>query len=334
MLKICEYCGKEFEAVNSNSKFCSRECNHKNMTTKIECICDTCGAKVMRKPSDLQGKKNIFCSKECYKEYAYEIIICKKCGKEFKARKSLHKKYCSNNCKNACFGKNQKTNRENIICKYCGKEFESQISSERIYCSENCFRNAQKTGIIKIRPDAKNRIQGKNHFYDSIKDWDQNIELLEEYITMNTKIKCRCKKHNKEFLMAPIKMMSGQTGCISCIAIKSKGEEKIKSYLDSIKCEYNPQYSFEDCKNINCLPFDFYIPKLNIAIEYDGEHHYRPWKHSKNQTDEDAMREFQDIKKRDSIKTTYCKDNDIKLIRIPYFDYDNIETILSTELVS
>ena len=46
------------------------------------------------------------------------------------------------------------------------------------------------------------------------------------------------------------------------------------------------------------------------------------------------MREFQDIKKRDSIKTTYCKDNDIKLIRIPYFDYDNIETILSTELVS
>jgi len=53
MLKICEYCGREFEAINSKSKFCSRECNHKNMTIKIECICDTCGAKVMRKPSDL-----------------------------------------------------------------------------------------------------------------------------------------------------------------------------------------------------------------------------------------------------------------------------------------
>ena len=31
----------------------------------------------------------------------------------------------------------------------------------------------------------------------------------------------------------------------------------------------------------------------------------------------------------DTIKTQYCKNNNIRLIRIPYWDFDNIENILS-----
>ena len=31
---------------------------------------------------------------------------------------------------------------------------------------------------------------------------------------------------------------------------------------------------------------------------------------------------------RDRIKNKYCKDNNIKLIRIPYFEFDNIDEIL------
>ena len=34
----------------------------------------------------------------------------------------------------------------------------------------------------------------------------------------------------------------------------------------------------------------------------------------------------------DNIKSQYCKDNNIKLIRIPYWEYDNINEILDKEL--
>ena len=45
-----------------------------------------------------------------------------------------------------------------------------------------------------------------------------------------------------------------------------------------------------------------------------------------------ALEKFNLIKKHDNIKTQYCKDNNIKLIRIPYWDYKNIEKILVEEL--
>ena len=39
-------------------------------------------------------------------------------------------------------------------------------------------------------------------------------------------------------------------------------------------------------------------------------------------------------KVKDTIKTIYCKENNIKLIRIPYWDFDNIEEILCKELLN
>ena len=38
---------------------------------------------------------------------------------------------------------------------------------------------------------------------------------------------------------------------------------------------------------------------------------------------------FKSQQYRDKIKTEYCKNNNIKLIRIPYTDFDNIEKILN-----
>ena len=52
----------------------------------------------------------------------------------------------------------------------------------------------------------------------------------------------------------------------------------------------------------------------------------------KNDTYERAFNRFVEGKIRDTIKTIYCKENNIKLIRIPYTEYDNIEKILEKEL--
>src|SRR5699024_11548816 len=72
------------------------------------------------------------------------------------------------------------------------------------------------------------------------------------------------------------------------------------------------EYRFDDCRNILPLPFDFYIPKYNLCIEYHGEQHYKDsgWFNS--------TEEFNDLQKRDRIKKQYCIDNDIDFLEIPY----------------
>ena len=34
-----------------------------------------------------------------------------------------------------------------------------------------------------------------------------------------------------------------------------------------------------------------------------------------------------------SLKNEYCKNNDIELLRIPYYEFDNIENILENRLI-
>ena len=74
------------------------------------------------------------------------------------------------------------------------------------------------------------------------------------------------------------------------------------------------------------LPFDFYLPKYNICIEYDGQQHY------KIDCFNNTLLDLMNLRYRDDIKTNYCQQNNIKLIRIPYWDFDNIESILIKEL--
>ena len=112
---------------------------------------------------------------------------------------------------------------------------------------------------------------------------------------------------------------------------RSKGEEKISEILKEFNVKYIAQYTYLDCKDKRTLPFDFYIPSLNICIEYDGEQHYKPVKF-KNQSEEEIENNYKITVKHDNIKTLYCLDHNIKLIRIPYWDFKNIENILKQEL--
>ena len=77
--------------------------------------------------------------------------------------------------------------------------------------------------------------------------------------------------------------------------------------------------------------FDFYLPQYNLFIEYDGEQHYRPVRFYK-QSDEEMEQTFQETQKRDKIKNRYCEQNQINLLRIPYWEKENIETIINNHL--
>lgn len=87
---------------------------------------------------------------------------------------------------------------------------------------------------------------------------------------------------------------------------------------------YEHQFKFKECRSINPLPFDFYLPKHSLCIEYDGEQHFKPIDIFGGQ------KAFEELKMRNNIKTKYCEDNDIKLLRIKYSD--NIKIKLKENL--
>lgn len=112
----------------------------------------------------------------------------------------------------------------------------------------------------------------------------------------------------------------------SCGCIKSSGEKEIKCFLQKQGIIYYTEYSFNNCREKKPLRFDFYLPEIGpngACIEFDGVQHYIESRlYSKSITLETRQR-------RDRIKNEYCKNNNIPLLRIPYWDQDNIESILS-----
>ena len=149
---------------------------------------------------------------------------------------------------------------------------------------------------------------------------NKNIEVIESYITARTKIKHRCKLDGCEWEAMPTNVLKGQ-GCPKCS--ESSGEKIIANILDSKNIMYIRQYTFCDCKSQRVLPFDFYLPTFNIAIEYQGIQHYEPVKYFGGQE------KFEIQQKHDAIKNEYCKSNGILLLRIPYYKFDSIEEELN-----
>ena len=116
-----------------------------------------------------------------------------------------------------------------------------------------------------------------------------------------------------------------------------KGERKVFDILTGLGYEVTPEKKFSDCKSgketYRCtrLKFDFYIKDKDgeeICVEFDGKQHFEPYELFGGE------KRFQEQVKNDIIKKQYTKDNNIKLIRISYNDYKNIENELKNGLNS
>ena len=135
-----------------------------------------------------------------------------------------------------------------------------------------------------------------------------------------------CPNHGI-FWQTPSNHLKGE-GCPFCR--KSKGELKIESWLKNKNIIFISQKSFDNCRGKKrLLIFDFYLPEYNICIEYDGEQHFKPFRF-KNQIK--SLELFKKLKINDEIKNKYCKNNNIKLIRISYKNFNKIDKILKNEL--
>lgn len=163
---------------------------------------------------------------------------------------------------------------------------------------------------------------------------DYGAELInkEDYVDTTTKnLKIKCRECGEIFTTSYNSFVCSNGGqyCPDCSKYESHGEKVIRMFLEENDIEYIPQYRFVDCKDINTLPFDFYLPIKNKAIEFDGKQHYEPTKWKNTMEEESVIKNFEKTKIHDNIKDQYCKNNNIDLLRIPYWEFNNIHNLLS-----
>lgn len=151
------------------------------------------------------------------------------------------------------------------------------------------------------------------------------IELISEnYENCDTPLiwKCRCG----ELFEKQFDYIRGDKGtmCARCISLSynSKIAIKTEDFLIENNFYFIREYKFEDCRYIRPMPFDFYIPSLNACIEVDGHQHFQPMSFHKT-TNENKIKSFEKIKVKDGIKNEYCRKNNIKLLRIPYWEFED-----------
>lgn len=217
---------------------------------------------------------------------------------------------------------------------YIGRYVSNQATWVRFKCKKHLEKDVQNIEWSHLKTCAigcaycTGRYKTTEDFKKEMNEINPNIEIIGEYINSENPVDCKCKICGNEWSPIGRSLKNGQ-GCPACIS--SKGEIRVKQLLDKINVEYVTQKTFDDCIYKDKLRFDFYLPNYNLIIEYDGEQHFKPVDFANNGL-KWATELFKCNQLKDKIKNDYCKNNNIKLIRIPFWDFNNIETILASEI--
>lgn len=170
--------------------------------------------------------------------------------------------------------------------------------------------NGQGCRICGFRKQGESARKGTEQFIKEAnlvhsEKYDYSIS---NYTTINEYVDIICSSHGI-FKQTPGSHLSG-AGCPKCF--NSRGENQIERFLKEYNIQYLTQHKFPDCKDKSLLIFDFYLPSKKIIIEFDGKQHFESVEFFGGEA------AFKQLKRRDEIKTSYCKEKNINLIRIRY----------------
>ncbi|MHA1815314.1 MAG: hypothetical protein ACTSX1_04860 [Candidatus Heimdallarchaeaceae archaeon] len=183
-----------------------------------------------------------------------------------------------------------------ILCQEHGIFEQAPINHLRGRGCKQCVYDNLKSNTSDFIRDSK-KVHGNIYSYSAT-----------TYSGCYSKVIITCLKHGN-FKQKPYSHKQGK-GCPICN--NSKGEKEVRLILEKCDIKYIPQKTFDDCKNVFLLSFDFYLPDYNLCIEYDGEQHFRPMGFSGGE------KSYKRIVKNDNIKNEYCKVNNIELLRIKF----------------
>lgn len=264
---------------------------------QYECKCD-CGNVVLNSKTDLEKgyKKSCGCLKVNAVE-KYNYLIGQKINKWTILEIKMGEKVCCATCICEC-GTVKQVNVYNLLnnkTKDCG-------------CGrKKMLRETRSKNLIGMR------------FGKLVA-----IELLEESNKFNRRLyKCKCDCGN-EIIVPSSSLTTNHT--LSCGCLLSYYNMYIDMLLDKLNITHKKE-KVVYIENI-MYRFDFYLPDYNLMIEYDGEQHYMPVNFGEN--DMETMEENLKIRqKNDEIKNNYCNENNISLLRIPYWEKQNIDNIIN-----
>lgn len=192
----------------------------------------------------------------------------------------------------------------------CGQICEARASA---------LKDGQKKSCGCLNTETRSKL-GKSHIQNIT---GQKFGLLtakertdiRENSTLGYNWICQCDCGN--IVSVPITYLkSGNTISCGC-AKESTGEKKISKKLTEYNIKFETQKTFEGLySNANrLLKFDFFLPDLNILIEFDGPQHYKITKYTSPTTIQ-----------YDERKNKWALDHNITLYRIPYTELNNIDT--------
>ena len=167
----------------------------------------------------------------------------------------------------------------------------------------------KKKKYINYTPEKLNEIFSK---CKKIVKEHKGTLLTKSYNSINTRLRIQCS--NGHLFTKDYKKLQQAKWCRRCKFYKN--ENICKCIFESLfECKFNkcrPKW-LKNPKTNRTLELDGYNEELGIAFEYDGEFHYKRAK-AKNYTSKKVLNQ----QERDRIKDKLCKENNIKLIRIPY----------------
>ena len=151
--------------------------------------------------------------------------------------------------------------------------------------------------------------------YAFLNNWDCVI-YNQEYKGDKGKIKMMCSCGN-DFEVSTTHFLEGKFQCNECRVKQSFIAKTVQNYLENKQIDFVKEKTFNGCKHIKVLPFDFYLTKYNACIEVDGIGHYRPVAFNGNKEQAKSIYEQRVIN--DKIKTEFCEVNKIPLLRLPFW---------------
>ena len=293
-------------------------------------------------------------------------VICDYCEKEYITNGFTHGKamneYPYKDCCDVCTGKktsevSYKRRQEkawSALEKVCEEKGYSIITSKDEYVDKHmrikymCPKHGIQSGMLDNIiskgtgcPLCKNEYIGKVLSHDTddveylINSYNNNKLLnkndYKDALTHNLDILCGlCGKNIFTTSYSNYKNANVRS-CFSCSNKASKFEIIIKDFLTEQDIKFISEKRFSDCKDKKPLPFDFYLPTYNLIIEYDGKQHYEVVRIG-GMSEEEALQQFKINQLHDQIKNEYCQTHNIELLRIPYWEQNNIEQIITDKL--
>jgi len=291
----------------------------KGSAVRIIATCDYCGREYETQNDILMHGREIIqkdCCPNCTGKKASDVSRVNRARRYFKKLRGV----CDQYGYELLTGEEEYTDLHMMVRYRCPKHGIKEAMFDNLMRGHKCLDCSYEERFDGMRHDREYVEAVINHINGNTL---LNPGEYQNAAKRNLRIRCRCGNEYTTSLNNFLK--HNVTQCYSCSCKESSGEAIVRAYLDNNQIEYTTQKRFTDCRDKKPLPFDFFLPDYNTCIEFDGKQHFEEC---------EGFTDFETVQRHDRIKTQYCEDHNIKLIRIPYYDGHHISEILKQNITT